>query len=171
MCVTRNRRAVGADPEALSGGAYSRRSSGAQADPGAQSSRCSAVDSQYWRSVAHASAVLPELKDSAPALSAVVGERSDSRGAHGFGQYSSRSRGAGRVRVLHRCHVCLGQGRWGSDWTDATRKRRELREPLVAPVSNGAFRCRPRKNGLPDLQSLSHRLCASIGWPTMSPMA
>ena len=63
MRAKRDRRTVGADPEAFSGGAYPRRSSRPQADPGAQSSRGGAVDSQYRRSVAHASPVVPELQE------------------------------------------------------------------------------------------------------------
>jgi hypothetical protein len=55
MRAKRNRRAVGADPEALSGGAYSRRSPRPQTDPGARCSRNGAVNSQYRGSMAHAS--------------------------------------------------------------------------------------------------------------------
>jgi len=89
MRVTRNRRAVGADPEALSGGAYSDDRPGRKPIPA-----CKVLDAVLWilntaALSAHASSVLPELQDGTPALSAVVRQRSDSRGAHGVGERAS----------------------------------------------------------------------------------
>src|SRR5215510_12045297 len=55
-------RALGADPEAFSGGALSRRSSWSQADSRTQGARGGVVDSQHRRPVAHASQSYPNYK-------------------------------------------------------------------------------------------------------------
>jgi len=76
----------------------SRRSSRAQADPSAQGTGSGALDPQYRRPMAHASAVLPELQDGAPALSAVVRKRGDPCSADGSGELAMQLREQARSR-------------------------------------------------------------------------
>ena len=83
------------------------------------------MDSQYRRSVAHASAVLPELQDGASPLSAVVRERSDSRSAHGACEHACVKKARSMSRSATSTRLCLGEGWRRADWADATRKRRE----------------------------------------------
>ena len=114
MRATHNGRALGADPEAFSGGVLSRSSCRPKADCRASSARGGDADSQHRRAVAHASAVLPQLQDGASSHSAVVTERGHLRSAHRPDQHSSRAGRSGRVGVLHRRKLCLGEGRSGA---------------------------------------------------------
>ena len=81
--------AVGADPDMHSGGAKSQLQTGSQRDPSAQGLRGGIVDAEYQSPVAHASAVIRELPDGVPFLSAVVREGCDSRGIHRTGECTS----------------------------------------------------------------------------------
>jgi len=87
------------------------------------SARGGPVDPEHRCAVAHAPAVLRELKSGSPSLSAVVSEPGTSRRADGVCQHAALARRCGRVGVPYRCHVCIRQERRRAYWADQARKR------------------------------------------------
>src|SRR5204862_7238639 len=96
-----NKRAVGAHPESFSGRAHPRWTSWTQADPDPMCFRSCIVDTQHWRTVAHAAADLSELQIGSSSLSNLVRRLSFAAGVDGCSQLASRLERTGCSGIVH----------------------------------------------------------------------